>query len=206
MKQPVLHEDPEKARRLNEARRYVLRKFAPRKMTRGMQRADYLTELDLTLWKAGQQWDPKRGSLFNFAVHKGRYVVREAELYYGYLTRPNWDRKCSGEEVPAEYCPPVSLTTLLALEDADADMIAALIDTRSNPETQTLCHSEGERVWAAMDGLEPRERMVLTLYYGEELLQEEIGRRMGLSRSRISQIRQAALQRLREILEADHAA
>ena len=45
--------------------------------------------------------------------------------------------------------------------------------------------------------LPERERIVLSLYYFEELKLHQIGRVLGLTESRVSQIRSKALQTLR---------
>ena len=50
---------------------------------------------------------------------------------------------------------------------------------------------------AALSKLHERERKVLALYYEEELTMAEIARVLGLSESRISQLRSLALSRLR---------
>lgn len=50
---------------------------------------------------------------------------------------------------------------------------------------------------AAIDGLPERERLVLSLYYDEELNLKEIGEVIGVSESRVSQIHSQAALRLR---------
>ncbi len=54
----------------------------------------------------------------------------------------------------------------------------------------------------AIDGLPERERMVLTLYYYEELTMKEIGLTLGVVESRVSQIHSSAVVRLRSSLAA----
>lgn len=54
----------------------------------------------------------------------------------------------------------------------------------------------------AIANLPPPERLVLTLYYFEELTLKEIGRVMNLTESRISQIHTKAMMRLRSHLRA----
>ncbi|MBT3529368.1 MAG: RNA polymerase sigma factor FliA [Gammaproteobacteria bacterium] len=49
----------------------------------------------------------------------------------------------------------------------------------------------------AIDGLPDREKLVLALYYDEELNLKEIGEVIGVSESRVSQIHSQAAQRLR---------
>lgn len=56
------------------------------------------------------------------------------------------------------------------------------------------------RLADAIDDLPEKERMVLTLYYFEELTMKEIGLTLGVVESRVSQIHSAAVVRLRAAL------
>ncbi len=49
----------------------------------------------------------------------------------------------------------------------------------------------------ALDRIPERERQVVKLYYEDELTMREIGKRMGIDESRVSQLHSAALTRLR---------
>ncbi|HEX3437217.1 MAG TPA: FliA/WhiG family RNA polymerase sigma factor [Pseudacidobacterium sp.] len=67
---------------------------------------------------------------------------------------------------------------------------------------------EGElrgRLAGAIDNLPERERLVMTLYYYEEMTMKEIGLTLGVVESRVSQIHASAVLRLRSML-ADLAA
>jgi RNA polymerase sigma factor for flagellar operon FliA len=57
----------------------------------------------------------------------------------------------------------------------------------------------------AVAALPAKERMVLTLYYYEELTMREVGAVMGVGESRISQLHSAAMARLRTALRAHRA-
>jgi RNA polymerase sigma factor for flagellar operon FliA len=59
-----------------------------------------------------------------------------------------------------------------------------------------------QRLTDAIDELPERERLVLTLYYYEELTMKEIGLTLGVVESRVSQIHSAAVLRLRVALAA----
>ena len=54
-----------------------------------------------------------------------------------------------------------------------------------------------DRLACAIDGLPEREKLVLALYYDEELNLKEIGEVIGVSESRVSQIHSQAALRLR---------
>jgi RNA polymerase sigma factor FliA len=61
-----------------------------------------------------------------------------------------------------------------------------------------------QRLIDAVEELPEKERMVLTLYYYEELTMKEIGLTLGVVESRISQIHSSAVLRLRSSLEILH--
>ena len=68
------------------------------------------------------------------------------------------------------------------------------------PEAR-LARTELRRMLAhALEELPERERQVLALYYDEELTMAEIGEVIGVSESRVSQLRSLALSRLRASL------
>lgn len=60
-----------------------------------------------------------------------------------------------------------------------------------------------ERVIEAIDALPEREKMVLVLYYQEELNLKEIGAVLEVGESRVSQLHSQAIKRLRSRLDSD---
>jgi RNA polymerase sigma factor for flagellar operon FliA len=60
-----------------------------------------------------------------------------------------------------------------------------------------------EAVVQAIDELPERERLVMSLYYVEELNLKEIGEVLGVSESRVSQILSAVVKKLRQNLQID---
>ena len=70
-----------------------------------------------------------------------------------------------------------------------------------NPLSVYLEGEAREQLGAALASLPEKERLVLTLYYLEELTMKEIGLTLGVVESRVSQIRASALARLRTVLE-----
>lgn len=75
------------------------------------------------------------------------------------------------------------------VHDEDADPLRALLDTDFR-----------QAVIDAIDNLPPREKMLMGLYYEEELNLKEIGAVMGVSESRVSQLHTQAVSRLRATL------
>jgi RNA polymerase sigma factor for flagellar operon FliA len=77
----------------------------------------------------------------------------------------------------------------------------SLPSARPDPLAQLLDSEKVEIVARALDRLPEKERLVITLYFYEELNLKEIGEIIGVTESRASQIRSRALLRLRSYLK-----
>lgn len=73
----------------------------------------------------------------------------------------------------------------------------------ANPLNQLLDVNLRQRVMDAIESLPEREKMVLTLYYQEELNLKEIGAVLEVGESRVSQLHSQAIKRLRAKLMSD---
>lgn len=86
-------------------------------------------------------------------------------------------------------------------EDEDGSpfgLLDVLADTNGeNPQNQLMARQMVECLAEAIDTLPEKERIVITLYYYEELNLKEIGEVLTLTESRISQIHSQAILRLR---------
>ncbi len=83
-------------------------------------------------------------------------------------------------------------------EDGGDDELSYLPGTESDePLFRCLKGELRQRLIDAIEELPEKERMVLTLYYYEELTMKEIGLTLGVVESRVSQIHSAAVVRLR---------
>lgn len=76
-------------------------------------------------------------------------------------------------------------------------------DSRPSVEDRLGREEEIARLGVAIRSLRVQEQTVLALYFHEELTLQEIARVLGLSASRISQIRGEALAKLRALVRAD---
>jgi RNA polymerase sigma factor for flagellar operon FliA len=87
---------------------------------------------------------------------------------------------------------------------ADDGGVEALALLPAGPEDDPFlnCQSSEMRclLAEAIAGLPERERMVLTLYYYEELTMREVGATLGVVESRVSQLHSSAMARLRAAL------
>jgi RNA polymerase sigma factor FliA len=99
----------------------------------------------------------------------------------------------------------IHLLSFVSLDDAWHDEDGApfgLLDVledkgTESPQSQMIARQTVERLAEAIDNLPEKERIVITLYYYEELNLKEIGAVLDLTESRISQLHSQAIIRLR---------
>ncbi len=88
-------------------------------------------------------------------------------------------------------------------DDESATLGELVIDEKApDPLSSVEDRDQVERLASAIGGLDERQRMVLGLYYQEELTLREIGEVLGVTESRVCQIRSAAILALRGRLGA----
>ena len=80
----------------------------------------------------------------------------------------------------------------------DVREIDILADKRSEDPTERL--RKAEMVRAFTRGLTKNERLIIILYYFEEMTMKEIGLTLDLSESRVSQMHSAIVERMRKLL------
>lgn len=97
----------------------------------------------------------------------------------------------------------LELGSLNAMPADDAGTEAMMLipaGPEDDPFLQCQSSEMRRRLAEAIEGLSERERMVLTLYYYEELTMREVGATMGVVESRVSQLHSSAMARLRAAL------
>ena len=105
-------------------------------------------------------------------------------------------------------------TPAAGLDGAGRAAMRATSDSRGGTRSPTMygsanCRGGGAQALAqAITRLPDRERLVVTLYYYEELTLREIGEVLSVTESRVSQLHTKAILRLRVRLQGslDHAA
>jgi RNA polymerase sigma factor for flagellar operon FliA len=101
----------------------------------------------------------------------------------------------------------VALDELWSLSDSSGDQVS-LLDTlpdRGAPDPQSVV-DQGElrdRIADAIAALPEREKLVIALYYYENLTLREIGEVLGVTESRVSQLHTKAVLRLRSKLATE---
>jgi len=88
-----------------------------------------------------------------------------------------------------------------SMEVVSDEVMSMPADSAMQPEVMVEEAEFMEAVVEAIDQLPERERMVMSLYYVEELNLKEIGEVLGVSESRISQILSAVVKKLRQNLQ-----
>jgi RNA polymerase sigma factor for flagellar operon FliA len=102
----------------------------------------------------------------------------------------------------------VALDELWAVSDSSGDAVS-LLDTLHDPDApdpeQLMAQSEvKDRLADAIAALPEREKLVIALYYYENLTLREIGEVLGVTESRISQLHTKAVLRLKSRLQSDN--
>lgn len=106
---------------------------------------------------------------------------------------------------PEEYRQSVSDALEIRLEsidDAYSDSIAAFAADDEPAEERLDRESMGAALRAALAQMPEREAMILQLYFLEELNLHEIGAVLGVGAARVCQIKKAAMNRLRNLMNS----
>jgi len=86
-------------------------------------------------------------------------------------------------------------------DDNDLTLIDTIKSYVSSPEEMVSKEQIIEKLGMLIDELSEKERLVITLYYYEELTMKEIGEVLRISESRVSQIHSETVKKLRKRLK-----
>ncbi|NCC96765.1 MAG: FliA/WhiG family RNA polymerase sigma factor [Synergistales bacterium] len=95
----------------------------------------------------------------------------------------------------------VSLDEVMALEEGDVQKGDILADPGLSAQEILERKEDVERVVSALEKLPERERLVVSMYYLEELTLKEIGLVLGVTESRVSQIHGKAIATIKARLK-----
>ena len=150
---------------------------------------------------------------------RAREIERAIAELEGNLGRPPEDEEIAAklgisDDEFQESLTDISRTSIAALDELWAPSAAggdalALIDTIEDPlapdPRAELAQTElREILGEAIARLPEREKLVVTLYYYEELTLREIGEVLGVTESRVSQLHTKAVLRLKSRLQGDN--
>lgn len=171
------------------------------------------------LLEARRRFDPSRETPFAaFAYYRVRWAILDGVRQMG-LVPWNVRRSCQraalldacAEQMGEQQPPPDPADGPDAIaRTIDAMMSglamatlasAAAQETQTDPEAAVISEHERARVRKAVSALPPREARVLWAVYFEELVLDDVGSELRLSRSAVSRIHTRGLDLLREQLQ-----
>jgi RNA polymerase sigma factor for flagellar operon FliA len=88
-----------------------------------------------------------------------------------------------------------------SMEDLQEEVMALADDANLQPQALVEHAEFMDAVTDAIDDLPDREKLIMSLYYVEELNLKEIGEILGVSESRVSQLLSATVKKLRTTLK-----
>jgi len=149
----------------------------------------------------------------DWASRSTRRRAREVQAVYSQIEQEN-SRPATEEEVAERLKISISelhetlqdirglsITNLDERDEATGLSVADIIADKSISPLDQLEANQRRRLLAkSIDKLPERERQVIALYYLEELTMKEIGEVLGVTESRVSQLRTQAVLRLRNSL------
>lgn len=152
------------------------------------------------LSEAVERFDPEYGTKFEtYAIQRirGKIIdeLRKAQI------KPRFS---PFDELGKQYFSNVSLDNTIGSEDGGTfhDILPAEVKL---PEEIAEKNEAKENLMEAIKGLNERNRLIITLYYFENLNYREISKTLNISVSRISQIHSRILDTLKEQLEEVNA-
>jgi RNA polymerase sigma factor for flagellar operon FliA len=205
------------------ARRYATRYS-------GTSVEDLASEGFLGLVQAAQKFQPKRGVQFStFAVPRIRGAMIDLLRRESPLSRPMAKHvadlkseqdalreRLGREPTQGELAEELNLSArktsevlairslrLLSLEDQADDISAFLSDRQASPEDVAVRTAIKQELDAYLARLQPNDREVIERIYWCHQKHVEVAADLGISPSRVSQVRSRALRRLRQMLAAD---
>ena len=141
------------------------------------------------LMRAARSYDPSRGAGFKtYAYHRIRGAILDDLRRLDFLPRSLRDRaRTNGEDAPSMVAIPTD-------EDGHESLAARPAAAVSEQEDMhEVLHRE-------IDNLPDKMRIVMALYYREGVKMRDIGEKLGLTESRVSQIHSNAVTRLRRAM------
>lgn len=180
----------------------------------------------LGLVEAANNFDPERGNQFNtYAYQRVRGAIldelrRNCPLPQQMLERVALVRRAYKELQPpvtvealaaatelstdevADCLAAVRMTRMMSLEKAADSVGTRLDDRQERPDTLAERAELSELLGQAIEALPERDRLIVTMYYKEDLRLKEIGQLLELSESRVSRLLNAALFVIGEYLRA----
>jgi RNA polymerase sigma factor FliA len=169
---------------------YVVNRIKPR-LPASVAEDDLFAAGMFGLMRAARSYDPSRGAGFKtYAYHRIRGAILDD------LRRSDFLPRSMRDKARAEGVEPPSLLGIPTDEDGHENLAAHPVgESAANEDMHDLLQE-------AIDNLPEKMRIVMSLYYREEVKMREIGERLKLTESRVSQIHSNAVTRLRRAMRS----
>ena len=151
-----------------------------------------------------QNWLPNRLWEARKKISKGRIVLEQK-----FMREPSNAELAEylemTEEKLTQYICEMSVIDTISFEELVGDAYGNVLKNPflmecNNLDQNVLVEELHHALAKAIDGLQPKEKQIISLYYYENLNLREIGEVLELSQQRISQLRKRALEQLQEAL------
>ena len=110
--------------------------------------------------------------------------------------------KEEGKDIPlSNLAIMISMEKALGSEEGAPRLIDIMVSEDLSPEDQAISSQMGDMLAEAMEQLNEKERKTLQMFFFEEREPKEIAAYLGISQSRVSQIKSQAVKKLKAILK-----
>ncbi len=110
--------------------------------------------------------------------------------------------KEEGKDIPlSNLAIMISMEKAIGGEDSSMRLIDVMVSDDISPEDQAISSQVGDKIVEAMEQLSEKERRTLQMFFFEEREPKEIASALGISQSRVSQIKSQAIKKLKTILK-----
>jgi RNA polymerase sigma factor for flagellar operon FliA len=180
--------------------RDIVTKYA-RRLPASVQQCDLVAAGTAGVFDALRRSGADRGPAFEGYVRtRIRGAIVDELRAQDWLTRSA--RKCATTLTDGH--PPSSTNTVVRFEDLSEETRSSFTDEAPSPADLLTTGRDNAKLASAVASLPPRERVVVTLHYLEEVHLSAIARELGVSVARASQLRSRAIAALRANLGSGH--
>ncbi|MEO2082473.1 MAG: sigma-70 family RNA polymerase sigma factor [Desulfurobacteriaceae bacterium] len=154
------------------------------------------------LMKAIDNYDSEKAKFSTYAYIKIRGEILDFLRKLDFLPRNVREKVKNGnvEDLKDEVISLISIEESLFSNSDKYTVKDILVSKERTPEEEAILREIEERLMEALNCLSEREKLVLQLIFVEELDLKSISEVLGISVSRVSQIKGTALRKLREFL------
>lgn len=186
--------------------------FASRYQKLGVPLMDLINEGNMGMMRAADKFDPERGIKFiSYARWWIRHYMLKAVMAQSVNVRVRSKSHFRGSQTDGEkyrevVYHTVSLDQKLYTDDGSETLMDMVEDNQYEQQEQQFIYKQfNEKINRVLEKLKPIERTVINWHFGlngnRVMALREIGERFNLTKERIRQIEQAALEKLRYPME-----